>query len=114
MVIFNGDQILLVRLTYYPSTWTFPGGAIDKKETAVEAVIRECREEVGIVLNNPEYLADLYFEHEYKKDTVSVFKASVTNPLVTIDGREVAEANWYDLNNLPPMGKNAKAMLNLL
>lgn len=25
-----------------------------------------------------------------------------------------AEARWYELHDLPPMGKNAKAMLNLV
>ncbi|HEY4488903.1 MAG TPA: NUDIX domain-containing protein [Candidatus Paceibacterota bacterium] len=113
-VIFNDGKILLVRLTYYPNSWTLPGGTVDKGETPREALIRECKEEVGIVLEGPEHIGNLYIEQQYKKDTVSVFKAVVNSFAVVVDRREVAEAQWYDLGALPPMGKNGKAMLNLV
>ncbi|MFA6408055.1 MAG: NUDIX domain-containing protein [Candidatus Paceibacterota bacterium] len=112
--IFNDGKILLVRLTYYPKTWTFPGGTVDKDEAPREAAVRECKEEVGISLTNPEHVGDLYLEQQYKKDTVSVFKTIVNDTAVIVDGREVAEADWFSLDNLPPMGKNSKAMLGLV
>ncbi len=112
--IFCEGKILLVRLSYYPDTWTFPGGALGKKETPEEAAIRECREEVGIVLQDLERVGSLYLEQQYKKDTVSVFRAKATNPAIFIDGKEVIEADWYDPENLPQMGENTKSMLNLI
>lgn len=52
VIIFNQEnKILLVRLTYYPNTWTFVGGGVGKKEEPKEAILRECWEEVGIKLN---------------------------------------------------------------
>ena len=111
--IFYRDKILLVRLTYYPNAWTFPGGAVNKKETPKEALIRECKEEVGVELTNVQLMGDLYFDQHYKKDTVFVFKAVATDPKIVIDNWEVAEAGWFNLDNLPPMGKNSKAMLDL-
>ncbi len=113
-LIFNQDKILMVRLTYYPNTWTFPGGGVNKKENTIDAIIRECKEEVGITLKHPEYIGDLHFEHEYKKDTVSVFKETIDGPEIKIDGKEVAEANWYELDKLPVMGKNARTILNIV
>lgn len=113
VILDQNGKILLVRLTYYPNTWTLPGGTVDKGETPAETLMRECKEEVGLTLDNPEHVGDLYLEQQYKKDTVSVFKAIVRNPVIINDGREVAEAGWYDLNSLPVMGKNGKAMLNL-
>ena len=75
--------------------------------------MRECKEEVGINLINPEHVGDLYLEQQYKKDTVSVFKSTVNDTKVTVDGREVADARWFNFDDLPPMGKNSKAMLSL-
>ena len=93
-LLFNQGKILMVRLTYYPDTWTFPGGGVHRDESTNEAIIRECKEEVDITLEHPEYIGDLHFEHEYKKDTVSVFKENIDNPDIKIDGKEVVEANW--------------------
>lgn len=113
-ILFNQGKILMVRLTYYPNTWTFPGGGVHRGESDMEAVIRECKEEVGIQLQNPEYLRSIDFDHEHKKDTVSLFKEDIGDPEITIDGKEIAEANWYALDALPAMGKNAKRMLEFV
>lgn len=112
-IIFNQGKVLMVRLTYYPHTWTFPGGGVHKNEDIRSAVIRECAEEVGIQLQKPQYIGELYFNYEYKKDTVFVFKENINSSEIKIDGKEVAEANWYELDNLPAMGKNAKKILGL-
>ena len=37
----------------HPNTWGLPGGKIENNETLVEAMTRECREELGFM---PEYL----------------------------------------------------------
>jgi mutator protein MutT len=114
VLIFNEGKILMIRQTYYPNTWTFPGGGIHKCETPLNAVIRECKEEVGIQLNNPEYIGDICFNHEYKRDTVSVYKETVSSLEVHTDWKEVAEAGWFKLDKLPNMGKNAKSLLNFV
>jgi len=45
--------ILLVRRSphrrTYPNLWSFPGGHVEENEALDEALIRECREEVGII-----------------------------------------------------------------
>ena len=109
VIIFNQEnKILMVRLTYYPNTWTFVGGGFDKKEKPEEAILRECEEEVGIKLKEIDFVTTLYFNHEYKKDTLFVDKTTVNNSAFEIDRKEIAEANWFDLSDLPNMGKNAK------
>jgi len=111
-IIFNPDnKILMVRLTYYPNTWTFPGGGVDANEKPEDAILRECKEEVGIKLEDVNFITSLNFNHEYKKDTLFVYKAKVNRLDFTIDRREVVEANWFNLRRLPNMGKNAKRIL---
>ncbi len=110
-LIFKNKKVLMVRLTYYPNTWTFPGGGVEHSETTEQAIIRECFEEVGINLKNPIYIGDMYFTHEYKKDTLSIFTVDIESEHVVIDTKEIAEAKWFELNNLPTMGQNAKSIL---
>lgn len=52
-----GSKILLVKRSAdsedHPGEWAFPGGKIEVGETAEEAAIRECKEELGHVVDLP-------------------------------------------------------------
>lgn len=110
----DNNKILMVRLSYYPDNWTFPGGGVGKNEDTQEAARRECGEEVGLTPKKLEPSGSLSFTHEYKKDTVFVFTGRTEGaPELTIDNKEVIEAGWFSLDNLPSMGPNAKKMLNV-
>ena len=58
--------------------WEFVGGKVEKGETAQEALVRECREELGITVS----VDDLFMElvHEYPDITVHLllFNARIT------------------------------------
>ena len=48
--------------------WEFPGGKIEAGETGEQAVIRECREELGVTLKINSFFMDV--THEYPNRTV--------------------------------------------
>lgn len=48
--------------------WEFPGGKVEANETKAQALARECREELGIVLSVGRELTDV--EYEYPDVTV--------------------------------------------
>jgi len=53
VVLVQNNKVLILRRVneYYMNNagmWGFPGGGIDEGETPLEAVIRECEEEIGV------------------------------------------------------------------
>lgn len=65
-------RVILVRLRYAPG-WRLPGGDRAAGEPAVEAALRELREEIGMTANG-EAKAALDFEEpvHFKRDTASL------------------------------------------
>ena len=49
----NRYQYLMRNDTKYPTTWGLPGGKCEQNETLMQAIERECREELGMF---PEYI----------------------------------------------------------
>jgi 8-oxo-dGTP diphosphatase len=60
-------KILMIQRTLdakkNPGCWSFFGGGMEKGETPLQAVKREAKEELGIILRNPRLL--LTSEHDY-------------------------------------------------
>jgi 8-oxo-dGTP pyrophosphatase MutT (NUDIX family) len=96
------DKILLVRHTYAPG-WHFPGGAIDRRETAVDAAVRELKEEAQIEATKPPRLVGVYLSTVQKRsDHIVLYEASDWR---RIDGKtrplEIAEAAFFPIGALP-------------
>ena len=58
--------------------WEFVGGKVEKGESKEEALIRECREELGVILSVGDEFIDV--THEYPDITVhlTLFHASIS------------------------------------
>lgn len=60
-VLTHHNKVLILKRSEleknHPGRWGFPGGGIDRGETALEAVIRECEEEIGVAPVNVSKLA---------------------------------------------------------
>lgn len=50
VVIRKRGRVLMVKANYR-DIWTFPGGVVDENESPLQAVVRETKEETGIVLD---------------------------------------------------------------
>lgn len=71
MLIFKEDSVLLCKDPEEPESFSLPGGGLEENETAVEAAIREAREEVCIITTNVIDTGFDYCEcHEKLKDWV--------------------------------------------
>jgi len=100
-ILVNGDRVLLVQHTYGPRLWELPGGGVHRRETVLEGVRREVREELGIDLTETRLVAIGTAGVRQPKRPVSVFAAEVGAATVTPDEREIARAQWFEPNALP-------------
>lgn len=98
----EAEQVLLVRHTYTPG-WHFPGGAIDKRETAADAAVRELREEALIEATTAPRLVGIYLSlYQKKSDHIVLYEAGAWR---AFEGKarpfEIAEAKFFPMRDLP-------------
>ncbi|WP_066966214.1 NUDIX hydrolase [Microbulbifer sp. Q7] len=106
-VITNAEgEVLQLRATYADKTWGLPGGALDLGETIHEALLRECREELGrdVVID---YLSGVYYHRVYNSH-VFIFRAHLKacganrNGEITLSSEHSAY-DYFALNDLSPV-----------
>ncbi|HEV7424269.1 MAG TPA: NUDIX domain-containing protein [Candidatus Paceibacterota bacterium] len=100
-VIENNEKFLFIKLNYAHHKWTIPGGGVKKKESFLDAAIREVKEETGITVNNLVYLGFYKTNREYKEDTVEIYWANSDTIEIKIDPLEIERTEWFKRSELP-------------
>ena len=79
-LIWQGEQFMICQRPAHKARgllWEFVGGKVEPGETRVDALVRECREEIAVTLS----VGDVFMEvtHEYPDITVhlTLFHASI-------------------------------------
>ena len=73
----DGNKILLQnRVKKDWQGYTLPGGHVERGESFVDAVIREMKEETGLIINNPILVGVKQFPIKYGRYVVFFFKAT--------------------------------------
>lgn len=102
MVICDG-RVLLVRRRIEPDAglWGFPGGHVDLGETALDAAVRELREETGVIARPLRYLTNVDIVVRDDADAITfhfllaaVLCDYVSGELAAAD--DVIDAGWRD------------------
>ena len=109
-VIVQNHRVLLIRRGQPPllGEWSLPGGVLECGETLREAVVREAREETGLVVEPDEMLG--VYERVIRGD-----EGRVRYHYVLIDflcrpicgdlkaGSDAADVRWFTRDELPPL-----------
>lgn len=105
-------QILLVRHSYHlQELWMLPGGGLDKGESLLDAAARELAEEVGCTLDFARHIETLTLDWGTWTNVIELVSGSTTDTPKP-DGREIADARFFDPRVLPhPTSKPAQDMI---
>lgn len=109
-VVRADGRVLLVRHSY-KERWATPGGFVDRREAAVDAAVREVREEVGLAVRM--VTGPLVALDPIGQRVEVVFLAEplddATADLVTPTSAEIEAAEWFDPRSLPPLQDETSA-----
>lgn len=103
-VITDQHGRVLVLRSRYADVWSLPGGGLDRRENLDTAVIRECREELGVTVS-VEALTGLYY-HAHNSTYMSVFRCRILSGTIRLS-HEHSEYRWAPAEELPPRLKQA-------
>ncbi len=94
-------RVLLVKHTYLHGWW-LPGGGVDRGETTQAAVVRELREEAGLIATTEPRLISVHSnERFFPGDHVLVFAIDAFDLTERTSHGEIAEIGWFAPDALP-------------
>ena len=99
-MVIKDDEILLARNSMFPEgLFSILAGFIEVSESAEETVHREVLEEVGLKVQNIKYFGSQPWP--FPSQLMLGFSCEYKSGELIIDNNEIAEANWYKVDNLP-------------
>lgn len=95
-------RVLLVKHTYLQGWW-LPGGGVDRGETLSRAVVREMREETGLIATSAPRLLSVHSNEKFfPGDHVAIFLIEAFEMGNRSSHGEIAETGWFYPHDLPP------------
>lgn len=96
----DNEQALLARGANFPvPMFSCLAGFVEPGENMEQAVVREVEEEVGIVVDSVQYVASQPWP--FPHSLMLGFRARWVSGDIVCDTTEIAEAAWYDRDDLP-------------
>ncbi len=101
-VAVDGEGLVLLVKHTYLAGWWLPGGGVDRGETTQAAVVRELREEAGVIARGEPVLLSLHSnERFFPGDHVAVFRIDAFDQGPRASQGEIAEIGWFHPSALP-------------
>jgi len=107
LMLINDNKILLSRrynTGYRDGEYSFPAGHLDGNETFKQGMIREAKEEIGVILNPADlelvHTMDRKIPNDERADFFFTAKKWQGEPKI-MEPEKCDGLTWFDLNNLP-------------
>ena len=100
--VLKDNKILLSHYAAFKGNiHTIIAGFVEPGETLEECIKREIMEEVGIQVRNIKYFGSQPWP--FPNSLMIGFTAEYESGVISVDGTEISEAGWYDVNSLPEL-----------
>jgi 8-oxo-dGTP diphosphatase len=83
---------------WVPNVWDFPGGHVERHETAQQALVRELQEEIGVTIVAPSRPADEVLTFEDDSVRLSVWVIDYSGPIENCCPEEHDDVRWVSLD----------------
>lgn len=111
--ITKGEQILLAHgARFSDRIYSVLAGYVEAGETLEDCVRREVMEEVGLSIKNIRYFSSQPWP--YPDSLMVAFTAEHESGEISVDGKEIEDANWYFKENLPQLPSRASVAMKLI
>jgi NAD+ diphosphatase len=105
-LIIKENQILLARNALFPQgLYSALAGFIEVSETAEETVEREVYEEVCLKVKNIKYFGSQSWP--FPSQLMLAYTCDYESGDIKVDGNEIVDAKWFDIDNLPNTPPNS-------
>jgi len=102
VLVHRGERVLLARAANFPAAfYSTLAGFVEPGESLEECVAREIREEVGVDVTRLRYFGSQPWP--FPHSLMVGFHAEWNGGEIAIDGKEIADAGWYGVDDLPPL-----------
>jgi NAD+ diphosphatase len=100
VLIERGDRVLLARAFRFPeSMYSVLAGFVEPGESLEETVSREVEEETGILVEDVRYFGSQPWP--FPDSLMVAFTARYASGEIRIDGKEILDAGWFSVDDLP-------------
>ncbi|WP_077319511.1 HAD-IIA family hydrolase [Virgibacillus proomii] len=109
-IIFDSDQRVLLMKRADNGLWGIPCGHVEPGETVEEAIIREVREETGLIVkvsrligvySDPELQVFSYPNGKVSQFITNCFECEVIGGNLVRENEETLDVSYFDINHLP-------------
>ncbi len=97
VILDEAGRVLVLR-SRYANVWHLPGGGLDRRENLDTALIRECREELGVTVA-VDAMTGLYYQPR-NSAYVGVFRCRIAEGTIRLS-HEHSEYRWAEVAELP-------------
>ncbi|OGT39903.1 MAG: hypothetical protein A3E81_01945 [Gammaproteobacteria bacterium RIFCSPHIGHO2_12_FULL_36_30] len=102
VLITHGEKILLARSPHFPEKrYSTLAGFVEPGESLEQTLHREVKEEVGVTISNITYFGSQPWP--FPDSLMIGFHADYVSGEIVIDGIEIEDAQWFDMNKLPEL-----------
>jgi len=113
VLIERGDRVLLARASRFPdSLYSVVAGFVEPGESLEETVSREIEEETGILVEDVRYFGSQAWP--FPDSLMVAFTARYASGEIRIDGKEIVDARWFGVDDLPQIPEKVSIARRLI